>query len=196
MSQLMKSKWIVVIVLILLILSGCSDATGGSSEDNGLDYENDDDDEAPRTFVFSDEFPYPGKKNDCLILDKTPNVAHTVYIYVVNNGENWKGNDVRNIKITYIDLSRPGQSKVINSSQIHTLKDGKKNDLTYIRVDNVIYPDDAKGYLQIEGEIEQGKNKWYQKKLGSNSYNYGNPTSVIPPLNKDKVVYEKEIVQL
>ncbi|NLI91833.1 MAG: hypothetical protein GX434_06370 [Peptococcaceae bacterium] len=194
MFKVRKLIGVLLLTLLLLLSAGCSEGSPGEVNENDTNYHSDDDN-APRTFVFADQYPYPGKKAECTILDKTPNVPHTVYIYVINNGENWKDNDVRNITITYYDLTRPGVTVAINSSQIHILKDGKKDDQTYIRVDNVVYPQNARGYFLIQGEIEQGNNKWYQKSVSSNQYNYGTPPPVQPPLKKENLIYEKEIVQ-
>lgn len=184
--------WSIFFVLFLSLLSGCS-GTGGSPGGGDIAYGDDEDKNAPRYFVFGDTFDKDSSdKRDCFIADKPPNVPHTLYIYVINNGGQWKNNDVRNIAVTYYDNTRPGVT--VPQSDIHILKDGKHNDQTYIRVDNVIYPHDARGYFLIEGEIFQG-NKWYSKRVSSNLFNYGDPDKVKPPLNKNNIIYEKEVVE-
>jgi len=195
MSKAIRMLLTVMMVMILLVLSGCDDPEGQGG--GGTGGGNEDDPNDPRTFIFADsnQFPYE-KKEDCVILDKQPNTPHTVYIYLINNGGSWKDNEVKNIKISYYDLSR-GTITTIPQNNIHLLKYGK-HDLTYIRVDNVSYPLNARGYFGIEAEVEQGNKKWYKKNVFSNQFNYGTPPPPTPPpITKDQIIYEyrKEVKQ-
>ena len=179
--------WTLLLLVMLLLLAGCDNGDGGG----GDPCDPDDDDEKKRTFVIADtlQFPYPGKKEDCLISDKETNDSYYIFIYVINHGENWAKNDVRNIKVTYYDITRPGET--VEYDQISIEKYDKH---TYIRVDNISYPYDARGFFRVEGEIEQNKNKWYYRDVQSNDFNYGNPGGGSIPIDRDFILYEKEYV--
>lgn len=182
-----RAIWTIMLVLVLLLLAGCS----GSTEEGGGDPTEylDEDDPKTRTFsIVSDRFPYPGKKEERIVSDQLPNVAYTIYIYVINPGEQWMSNDVRNVKVTYYDNTRPGVT--VEYDQIFIEKYNKS---TYIRVDNVSYPQNARGYFVIEGEVAQ-VNKWYRKRVVSNLFNYGDPGDIPIPINRDYILYEKEYV--
>lgn len=177
--------WVIMLVLVLVLFTGCTTDPGDG--DDGIEY-SDDELESARDFIISDLFPYPGKKPDCTVLNKPINTNHSIYIYVINKGENWRKNDVRDIKVTYYDNTRPGETVVYD--EIYVLKHQGN---TYIRVDNIRYPVDARGYFRAEGEIKQGSH-WYAKSANSNLFNYGDPTSIPLPINRDYILYEKEYV--
>lgn len=181
-----RAIWTIMLVLVLLLMTGCSDS--GEGGDYPIEHI-DEDPDSPRDFLISDQFPYPGKKTDCTVLDKPPNFTYSIYIYIINVGENWKKNDVRNISVTYYDNTSPGVK--IEYDQFSVLE---YNNLTYIRVDNVNYPQDARGYFRVTGEIEQGNNHWYPRHALSNLFNYGDPGDIPLPINRDYILYEKEYV--
>lgn len=190
MLKTIRIIWAMMLLLLVLLLTGCANGDGSAGDASG---DSDDDLDKWRTFIVADEdqFPYPGKKVDCIISDKPINTSHSIYIYVINHGENWAKNNVRNLKITYYDLTRPGVT--VEYDQIHLQEYDKK---TYIRVDNISYPYDARGYFRVEGEIEQGKNKWYYRDVKSKNFNYGDPDGGTqpPPMQKDFILYQKEYV--
>lgn len=185
LSRSIRLLWTILLLLFLFLLTGCSEGSDGGV----IEYTGDDDSkDAPRYFIFCDNYPYPGKKEDCTITDKDPEITHTIYIYVINNGENWKDNEFRNVKLTYYDIIR-GESTVYEGDDIHYyISDKHENSYAYV---NVIYPEDARGYFTIEGEILQGGTHWYFKQEDSNLFNYGDPPA---PLDRNDVIYEKEIV--
>lgn len=186
-----KEKLVIMILLLCLLLSATGCATepeGSGGEDDPSDDVYDPDDTTPRFFAIADEFPYPGK-DYYYVFDKPTGVPHEIYIYVINNGGNWKENDVQNIKITYVDKTH---STVKEYTDFHILENDK--DKTYIRVDGIIYPDDARGYFIVEGDIKQGSKKWQHKTAQSNLFNYGDPPNEPPPVSRDNILYEKEIV--
>ncbi|MFA6809296.1 MAG: hypothetical protein WCR27_09935 [Eubacteriales bacterium] len=185
----MKNKSFNVLILILIffsmLLSGCvaqNTTTPKSSENSCCS-----DDSEFRTFAVGDTFPYD-KKENCIISNKNTGAEFSLYIYVITNGGSWKDNDVRNISVTYIDENRPEETTVFNDIN------NSNSDNTYIRVDKVSYDLDARGHFSITGEIQKNKNKWEEVTVLSNSFNFGNPTVVNPPISKDNIMYEKEVV--
>lgn len=182
MFRISKLLRIILLSLMLSLIGGCSDGSVPQPDDESNPF---------RTFVFSDSYPYPGKKADLSIDDQQVGVSHTIYVYVVNNGENWKANDLRNIVITYYDLTHSETIEIL-PEQIHILESEDKG-LTYIRVDNIVYPEDASGYFFIEGDIYQG-NGWVHREVSCEQFDYGDPPEIIPPSLRTNILYEKEIV--
>jgi len=198
MFKSIRILWIIFLITALLLLPGC-DNSGGDCESGGGGSGgevSEDDPNNPRTFIFSDNYPYDKKDNN-IIRDKQPNSPHDFYIYLITNGGSWKDNDVKNIKVTYYDLSR-GTTLTIPSSQIHESSYGR-DDLTYIRVQSFSYSQNARGYFLIEAEVEQGNNQWYNKRVKSDPlFNYGTPPTTPPStplITKNDIIYEKEIVE-
>ncbi|MGI6449515.1 MAG: hypothetical protein ACOX3R_04205 [Desulfitobacteriia bacterium] len=187
-----------IIVLVLLLLAGCSDGTGAGTGENNGEGSTEGDVHANRELVFTDLYPCPDKDEQNLrrihdFPEPESNLL-TIYIYVVNHGLNWSNDDhVRPIdgnSITYHDLTNPESTSINDSMSVQVITEDKK---TYIKI-TLNYDHNARGYFSFAGEYSNNGKDWYQISGISNQYIFGDPESVKPPLDKNRIIYEKEYV--
>lgn len=156
-------RLVTFLVLASLLLVGCSFPYNPYNP-----VEDDDTDNASRTFAITDVNPYPGK--DYQIPDKQVDTEYAIYIYITNNGGHEKNMSAEDVKVTMIDETH---SITLDVATTSISKDG------YVVIKDLSYANEAKVHFHVEGVIDKNKNQEIFAKANSNSFNINNPTSTI-----------------
>ncbi len=147
---------IVVLVILSLYLSGCSNGSGNNSKPSS-----DCDKNNGRTFAVSDIKPddvgngdgkgnqgESGPKPEIFIAGKYVNQAFSVYVYVSNNGERAKDNAARNVRVFLRNAETDENLKEFGPFNI--------DEGQYYQLPNVTYDKPARVYFYVQGEIHIG----------------------------------------
>lgn len=142
-------------------------------------------DDSPRTFAITDQYPYPGKFKSTM-RDQPVNTPFSLYVYIVNNGGQFKPKDAaRNVKVTL--YTEDGYE--LNSTPYKVIPEG----VGYVEF-QLSWPESKHVILKVTGTILKNGND-HKNETSSAQSNYfwiGDP---LPSAQSGlgQVLWEKEV---
>jgi hypothetical protein len=168
-----KSYWFFIFFLTFFIIIGTLNVQAEN-------------DNTPRTFVISDQYPYPGKFNSS-VEDQSVGSFFSIYVYIVNNGGNFKPNDAaENVIVT---LYKEDGTKLYSLTS-NNIPEGEG----YAEF-SVFWPEDEQVFLKVSGTIfKNGSDHNTQfVSVQSNVFWIGRPNPTPQP-GLGGLIWEKEII--